>query len=60
MKIHVQLTLSTKTEISLRGGGMMGYVAAFAAGLIFGAVGIVVVALNCTPGKKEEDDIVQK
>ena len=38
----------------------MGYAAAFAAGVIFGAVGVVVVALNCAPGKKEEDDIVQK
>lgn len=38
----------------------MGYAAAFVAGVIFGAVGVVVVALNCTPGKKEEDDIVQK
>lgn len=38
----------------------MGYIAAFAAGVIFGAVGVVVVALNCAPGKKEEDDIVQK
>lgn len=38
----------------------MGYVAAFAAGVTFGAAVIVVMALNCTPGKKEEDDIVQK
>ena len=38
----------------------MGYVAAFAAGVTFGAAVIVVVALNCAPGKKEEDDIVQK
>lgn len=33
----------------------MGYAAAFAAGVIFGTAVIVVVALNCAPGKKEED-----
>lgn len=38
----------------------MGYAAAFATGVIFGAVGIVVAALNCAREKKEEDDIVQK
>lgn len=35
----------------------MVYAAAFLAGAIFGAIGIVIMALNCAPEKKEEGDM---